>query len=79
MEGKDQYSDGAVLEESQHVSRKGELFFQPCLVFGFISRCGKCRRWKGGKRLVRWSVKPKDSTAMNTGAVGHFAVFFVAR
>lgn len=33
------------------------------------ARCGKCRRWKGGKRLVRWSVKPKDSTAMNTGAV----------
>jgi hypothetical protein len=33
------------------------------------ARCGKCRRWKGGKRLVRWSVKPKDSTTMNAGAI----------
>jgi hypothetical protein len=33
------------------------------------ARCGKCRRWKGGKRLVRWSVKPKDPTTINTSAV----------
>jgi hypothetical protein len=33
------------------------------------ARCGKCRRWKGGKRLVRWSVKPRDPTATIAGGV----------
>ena len=25
-------------------------------------RCGQCLRWKGGKRLVRWHIQPKDPT-----------------
>lgn len=29
------------------------------------ARCGVCRRWKGGKRLTRWTLKPKDSTTSN--------------
>jgi len=29
------------------------------------ARCGACRRWKGGKRLTRWTIKPKDSNTSN--------------
>jgi hypothetical protein len=25
-------------------------------------RCGKCLRWKGGKRIVTWSIKPKTKS-----------------
>jgi len=31
-------------------------------------RCGKCRRWKGGKREKRWSRKSTDSTTVAAAA-----------
>jgi hypothetical protein len=33
-------------------------------------RCGQCLRWKGGKRLVRWHIQPKDPTNNTIAAPG---------
>jgi len=33
-------------------------------------RCGQCLRWKGGKRLVRWHIQPKDPTNNSITAPG---------
>lgn len=33
------------------------------------ARCGACRRWKGGKRLTRWTIK-KDSAVVATSDIG---------
>ena len=30
------------------------------------ARCGACRRWKGGKRLTKWTIKKDSSTSNNT-------------
>ncbi len=36
------------------------------------ARCGACRRWKGGKRLTRWTIN-KDSSSTSNNAVGGIA------